>query len=144
MKKQSLILLFAISIVVSRAQDSSSDKQAVQMLKEFYTAYSTVKFVVKDSAKWNSLQKRYSTKKLSKEAKEWYNDGHDLYTNDWGIDIESLKNMTIIKDATKANSYIISYIVSTTDPSNNPIKKKVILHVTAQKDDGSCKIASVK
>lgn len=126
------------------AQNNAVNKTELQMLKQFYTLRGIIKFIEKDSAKWNSIQKTYCTQKLRKEAKEWYDDGHDLFTNDLGIDNESLKTLTIIKDSTKQNSYIVSYIVNFHVSPNEWEKKKVILHVVVVKDSDSYKIASVK
>ena len=123
---------------------NAQNQPALQMLKKFYTARSSVKFIEKDSAKWNSIQKIYCTQKIRKEAKEWYDDGHDLFTNDLGIDIESLKTLTIIKDPTKENNYVVSYIVNFHVSPNEWEKKKVTLHVCVVKEDESYKIASVK
>ena len=124
-------------------QNFVANKQALQMLKEFYSARSTVKFIVKDSARWDSIQKKYCTQKLIKKAKEWYDDGHDLFTNDWGIDIESLKTMTILKDSTKENTYAVLYIVNFQVSPNKREKKKVTLHVGVVEESENYKITSV-
>jgi hypothetical protein len=145
------ILLIAIAFV-SKAQNNASDKQAIQMLKEFYTAHCKI-WTVKPplppetfNVKLDSLQKKYCTQKIRKEAKKGLDDvGYDLLTGDWGIDIESLKTMTVVKDSTKGNTYIVSYtVVGYPQSPTKPVKEHVILHVTLIKENGELKIASIK
>jgi hypothetical protein len=120
------------------------------MLKEFHTAHCKI-WAIKPppksfESKLDSLQKIYCTQKLRKKATEYLSDqGFDLFTDDWGIDVESLKNMTIIKESTKENAFIISYtIIAYPQSLNKPVKEYVILHLTLIKENGRLKIASVK
>jgi hypothetical protein len=152
MKKLLAIILFLSVTLDSKAQVSSLDNHAIETLKEFYTAHCKI-WAIKPppppkefDSKLDSLQKRYCTQKLRKEAKEWLgDDGHDLFTNDWGIDIESLKTMTIVKDSAKGSTYIVSYMVIAYPQSpTKPVKEHIILHVTLTKENGELKIASIK
>jgi hypothetical protein len=150
MKKILFIISFLLIAFVSKAQVKSSDKQAIEILKIFYTAHCRI-WAIKPppppkifNNKLDSLHAHYCTKKLTKEAKEWLNDGHDLFTDDWGIDIESLKSMTIIKDSVKS-TYVVSYIVTFYPQSpTKPVKEHVVLHVTLTKENGEFKITSIK
>jgi hypothetical protein len=129
-----------------KAQDNAIEKQSIAMLKEFYTSYSSLKFIAKDLQKIDSLQKKYCSISERKELKEEFRANgldHDLLTNDHGIDAKSLKTLTIIKSTTKTNDYIVSYLIQTLSAANKPIQEKVILHVTIIKENGSFKIASV-
>lgn len=69
---------------------------------------------------------------------------HDIFTNDYGTDDESMKTLIITKDSTKVNSYIVSYIVNTEDSSNKIIKEKVVVNLSIKKENGSYKINEVK
>ncbi|WP_423129758.1 hypothetical protein [Gaoshiqia sp. Z1-71] len=149
-----LLFLFATFMMFSisgcNAQDNAGDK-CTSMLREFYTNYSKIwaikpvplpkdHYIIIDS-----LQEKYCTQKLRKEAKEWFEDGHDFLTNDWGIDVESLETMTIIKDTTKENTYIVSYIVDSYPVTpDNPVKKQVVLYVTVAKEGESCRLDFVR
>jgi hypothetical protein len=65
---------------------------------------------------------------------------HDIFTNDYGTDDESMKTLTI----TKVNSYIVSYIVNTEYPSNKIIKEKVVVNLSVKKENDTYKINEVK
>jgi hypothetical protein len=150
MKKLLFIFLFTASAIISKAQNNAGDKQAVQMLKEFYIAYNTAWSTtpVKDyrllSKKLDSLQRKYCTIWLRKQLKELAKGegaDHDLLTNDEYTNVEHLKTLKIIKDPSKANAYTVSYIDHTMSPAYKPIDKTVIIHVTVAKESGSFKIA---
>ncbi|HTE01717.1 MAG TPA: hypothetical protein VK668_20655 [Mucilaginibacter sp.] len=140
----SCILLLGSNITF--AQGSSISNQSTAMLKEFYSAYSTVKFTLKDLKKIDSLQKKYCSINLRKELNEEYKANgleHDLLTNDHGINANSLKTLTVIKNSKKINGYIVSYFNQTISATNKPILERVILHVCVTKENGSIKIVSV-
>ena len=48
------------------------------------------------------------------------------------------------KQLTKVNSYIVSYIVNTEDPSNKIIKEKVVVNLSVKKENDTYKINEVK
>jgi hypothetical protein len=153
MKKTFIVFLFITSAIISKAQNSTSDQQVIQMLKEFYIAYNTAwatgkLSTTKDAAilvkKLDSLQTKYCTIKLRKELKELYKKerlDHDLLTNDEYTNVEHLKTLKITKDETKANAYIVSYVDHTMSPAYKPIDKTVIIHITVAKESGIYKIA---
>ncbi|MGZ3860978.1 MAG: hypothetical protein ACXVMS_15670 [Flavisolibacter sp.] len=133
------------------AQGNNSDKQVIKMLTEFYTTYSKI-WSIKPGPHFgmlykrlDSLQKIYCIQKIRKEAKEWFDDGHDLLTNDFGIDVESIKSMTIAKDTTKVKSYLVSYeVIEFPVSPNKPIKERITLHVNVVNEEDKYKIAAVK
>jgi hypothetical protein len=132
------------------AQSNTDDKKAIAMLNEFYTAHGYIWSGIKSlppnvfDRKLDSLQKKYCTTKLRNEARKYIQDGFDHMTKDKGIDSDAVKTMTIVKDATKENTYIISYdeLYNTGSP-NSFVKKHVTLHLGVIKDVESYKIASV-
>lgn len=122
----------------------NNDSRIILMLKEFYTAYSEISFRSEDIPKVDSLQEKYCTSQLRKEAKRYLQDGHDLLTDDWGISKESLSSMKITKDPAKEKTYIVSYIVDSYPVApDKPVKKQVVLHITVVKEDELYKIDSV-
>jgi len=148
-----VVYLFFISIILAGnsnyvySQSNPADEDATQMLKSFYTMRSTIKYIVKDIPKIDSLQKKYCTINLQKKLKEEYKANgldHDLLTNDNGIDPKALNTISISKAPGKINRYIVSYINHTIDANNKPIIEKVVSHVIVVKEDGRFKIASVQ
>ncbi|MFP5471078.1 MAG: hypothetical protein ACLGGV_05745 [Bacteroidia bacterium] len=93
----------------------------------------------------DSIQQKFCTNKLRKEAKEWFDEGHDLITNDWGVDDESISTIEVLKDSTTENRYVVSYIVKSYPVSpTKPVSKRVVLYVEVLLIDDLCKINSVK
>lgn len=148
MKKLFLILFFLSRAFITNAQNLTTDKVAVQMLKEFYTAYNTVWSTAKYprlQKKLDSLQRQYCTLWLRKQLKELAKGegaDHDLLTNDEYTDVAHLKTLKIVKDTTKPNYYIVSYVDHTMSPAYKPIDKTVVIHVRVAKENGSWKIAN--
>jgi hypothetical protein len=120
------------------------------MLKEFYIAYNTAWSSSKGYPlikKLDSLQSKYCTisyrRELKKEFKEVGLD-HDELVNDAATDIEHLNTLNIIKDRSKVNEYIVSYIVVGKDASNKPLQERIVIHVMVTKEAGAYKIAAIK
>jgi hypothetical protein len=129
---------FAIIISVNnlaRAQDEVDPDQAIQRIKEFYIAYNTAWSAnITPKAldeKLDSLKLKYCAIALMIDLK---GDGdHDVLINDQYTDVEHLKTLIVSKESAKVNSYMVSYIAPTTNPSNKPIEEKVIIHLTVMK-----------
>lgn len=151
------ILLMTLSFVLLangcvQAQKPLLDNEAKKMIKQFYTKYCNIWESTSSKApanvlfeKIDSLTQKYCTKKIRNEAKKWFEDGHDLFTNDWGIDLESLKSLSIVKDSAKSNAFIVSYIVETYPVSpDKPVKKQIKLYLSAIKDNETYLINEVK
>ena len=140
-------LMFLVNVTCVQSQNE--DEQIISMLKEFYIAHNavwtTVPTLSPDIFEWklDSLQEKYCTTKLRKEAKKYLEDGYDLMTNEQGFGIESLSTLSIVKDSSKTSSYIVSYISSDFDASNKPVKQQVTLHVAVVKENGKYKIDEV-
>lgn len=135
------------------AQSQNEDEQIISMLREFYIAYNTVwenATTYKPEEFENkvfSLQQKYCSDRLQGEIKKYYETyklEHDLLTNDFGgTDSETLKStLTITKDTTKENSYVVSYTVKIKAPST-PREEKNVIHLTVVKEKGSYKIDEV-
>ena len=135
------------------AQSQNEDEQIISMLREFYIAYNTVwenATTYKPEEFENkvfSLQQKYCSDRLQGEIKKYYETyklEHDLLTNDFGgTDSETLKStLTITKDTTKENSYVVTYTVKIKAPST-PREEKNVIHLTVVKEKGSYKIDEV-
>jgi hypothetical protein len=134
-----------------QAQNNTSEKQ-ITMLKEFYTKYNAIwsvppKTIPYDALvnKADSLNSIYCTTQLRTKAKEWFDGdgGHDLLRGDFYGDMMP-KTLSVIKDSTKSNEYIVSYTVHDTDPYGKEYTQQVTLHVTVIKEGESYKIDSVR
>jgi hypothetical protein len=136
------IKFFSIScaIIISsnnfaQAQNEVESKEAMQMIKEFYIAYNTAwSSNISPKAldqKLDSLKMKYCSITLIIDLKGDID--HDVIINDQYTDVQHLKTLTVSKAPTKLNSYIVSYIAPTTNPSNKPIEEKVVIHLTVMK-----------
>jgi hypothetical protein len=149
------IIAFVICLIGLKSSACEQAKQniddpAINMLKEFYTAYNTAWATTNGNIlikKLDSLKSRYCTvvyqKELKKEFKEVGLD-HDELINDDYTDVAHLNTLKVIKDTQKSSNYIVSYVVFSKDVSNNPTQIKIVIHVTVAKEGGAYKIASVK
>ena len=149
--KNLFMLIFVLISSISYIHAQNNDKQVIEMLKEFYSAYN--KAWIKGNnpniilKKIDSLEQKYCTIKLRKELKKLHQTeglDHDIFTNDFGTNNESLKTMSIINDPKKKNEYLVSYLMDTEDPNNKKIKVTVIIHIIVENEKGSYKINDVK
>ncbi len=96
MKVKPYLLTTLFLIIVGQAHAQiNSDMQAMHMIKNFYTAYSSLNFKSGDGNKLDSLIDKYLTPDEGKKVKEGYHRGHDIMTNDSGINHKSLETMVI-------------------------------------------------
>lgn len=148
-----LMINLGFVINVSCAQSQNENEQIISMLKKFYITYNSVwenanTYTPKEfENKVFSLQQEYCSDKLQREIKKYYETyklEHDLLTNDFGgTNSEKLKStLSIVKDTTKENSYIVSYMVEIKAPST-PLDEKNIIHLTVIKEKGNYKIDKV-
>ncbi|MGV8138340.1 MAG: hypothetical protein AB2L20_24300 [Mangrovibacterium sp.] len=151
--KYIMAINLALMVIVGCAQSQNENEQIISMLKEFYIAYNSVwenATTYKPEEFENKvflLQQKYCSNKLQTEIKKYYETyklEHDLLTNDFGgTDSEKLKStLTIVKDITKENSYVVSYMIEIKAPST-PREEKNVIHLTVIKEDGSYKIDKV-
>jgi len=144
-----LILMFNIGC----SNTPSKDEQIITLLRDFYIAYNEVWENAKSynheefKEKVFSLQSKYCSNKLQRKLKQYYESSkfdHDLLTNDFGgTNSEKFKStLTIVKDTTKEESYIVSYVVKIKAPST-PREEKNVIHLTVINEEGNYKIDEV-
>jgi hypothetical protein len=138
-----VIILAANSFV--QAQNKVEPKGAVKMIKEFYSAYNTA-WSANVTAKaldqsLDDLKMKYCAVMLIVELKG--DKDHDILINDQFTDVQHLKTLAVLKDNSKENGYIVSYIAPTTNPLNKPVEEKVTIHLTVMKGARGIVIDSV-
>ncbi|HLX54955.1 MAG TPA: hypothetical protein VKR58_13500 [Aquella sp.] len=145
------VLLFIVCVVhgfvsvCGYAQNNTSKQQIVDTLNKFYIVYNTewatdTGFTLQ--RKIYALRERYCTVKLLKKI------GNDLDNDplikNIGTDIEYLKTLTIRKDSTKLDTYIVSFIAHGYDFPNKKGEFKIpeIIHIKVVNEKGAIKIDS--
>jgi len=133
------------SINIAQAQSEIEPKQAIQIIKEFYTAYNTAwsaNVTPKElDQRLDSLKMKYCSIALMIDLKGDID--HDVLINDQYTDVHHLKTLSVSKDKSKVNSYIVSYIAPTTNPENKPIEEEVVIYLTIIKGARGIVIDSV-
>jgi hypothetical protein len=118
------------------------------MLKEYYSARSTLRLTILDQDKLDSLQNRYCTKKLIKKINKICNESGlepDILTKDYGIDSLGFKTLTISKDSIRENVYFVSYsILAEVVPNICKKEIKVIIPITVKKENGIIKMDEIE
>lgn len=129
-----LISLLSVANNYASAQNNQSNKEALRMLKEFYTKYITEFYV--GAEKLPSIQRKYCTTKLLHYIPKYIEqtDG-DPFLKGQDTDTAYLKTLSIKKDKKRKNIYTVSYI-------GNP-NQKITIHLLVVKGKGSFKIDSV-
>jgi hypothetical protein len=147
MKAKSLIIFLIIGLLsmtncdCAQAQNKPSDKQAITMLKEFYTVYITElsKWPI-NSTELNTIKKKYCTSSLLSKIKAQFKSGQlsaDPFLQAQDFDISWLKTLSVNRDSKKLNGYNISYI-------DSEAKEKVVIRLTVIKQGDGHKIASIR
>jgi len=138
------------SNICTKTQETISDNAIEKRIKDFYTEYCYAwenPSVTPNQLgiKLDSLVALYCTNELKIKASKWYEDGHDLFTSDWGIRLNSLNTLTIARDTIKPNNYNVSYDVESFPVSpTDSVMQKVTLVVTIVSGKDSCTICGVK
>ncbi|MDB5157545.1 MAG: hypothetical protein JWR50_2252 [Mucilaginibacter sp.] len=151
---QLVTALLLIAVSQAHAQ-INNDMQTMRMIKDFYTAYSSLNFKSADINKLDSLIDKYLTPEEGRKVKEGYKKGYDLITNNNGINKKSLETMTIQTISDKKslnietgkyeiikgvkNAYEVSYLLDPTITTQPPI----VVDVLVVKHDGSTKISFI-
>jgi hypothetical protein len=124
----------------------SEEETIVKMLKEFYIEYSGIWSIPSSDIspenfdkKLDSLSRKFCTQQLRKEAKEYLENGYDLFTNERGISNTSLSTLTITSSL-KKYVYVVSYELNSSIESKI---EKVFFNVTVVKEGENFKISSV-
>jgi hypothetical protein len=143
-----IYIIFINNICYAQVQNNEEVKQIKQVLREFYIAYnkawSTTKnmYIIKNQV--DSLQIKYCTKKLRNELRSERKEsgfGYEPLIKDEYAEV--LNMLTVTKDSTRSNVYIVSYCYPTINASYKPINKTVTFHVLMMEEEGSFKIDSV-
>jgi hypothetical protein len=143
-----ICILFGLAIKCTYSQIDYGDQRAIEMLRNFYIAQSTIISFPQDIVKMDSLQMEYCSKKLQEKIKEQFQltgYDHDLLTNDYGIDSLGAQTLSISKKAKRNNTFIVSYtILDDIVPGVSRKEIKVIFDVTVTMEDGILKVDSIK
>jgi hypothetical protein len=155
-----LTALFLITLNQAHAQ-INTDMQIMHMIKDFYTAYSSLNFKSTHRSKLDSLINKYLTPEEGKRVKRGYKEGHDILTNDSGINNKSLETMVIqtISDQKALNietgkfeiikgvknAYEVSYVVNPVTPELNKVitEPVVLIDILVVKYNGIFKISYI-
>ena len=124
-----------------QAQNRGSDRQAVALLKEFYTAHITA------ASKWpidfirrNALSKKYCTAILLNRIQAQLKSGQldaDPFLHAQDVDISWLRTLSFNSDAGSVNAYAVSYF-------DAAAKEKVVIHLTVSKQGNNFKITALR
>lgn len=149
MKTKKLIFLVLIALIsicnntYVQAQAKPLDKQAISMLKKFYTAYFEAwsRPPTSDNLKKiKSIQREFCTTSLYNKIIAQYKSQHigaDPFTQSQDINIAWLNTLSFNKNLSELNGYIVSY----TEPAS---KEKIIIHLTVIKQGNLFKISDIK
>jgi hypothetical protein len=139
--------LIIIAINGCNAQSERvKENRAIQIVRAFYeknhaiwsTPYAGHQALGK---KLDSLAELYCTPSLRVEAQSWFEDGHDLYTDDWVLRITAF---SIVQEPGKENSVVVSFFVNGAPNANgSPTRQKIELRVGVVKEGGRYKLDSV-
>jgi hypothetical protein len=155
-----LTFLFLNIFFQSNAQ-VNSDMQAMHMIKDFYTAYSSLDLKTANKSELDLLINKYFTQEGGEQLKKGFKGGHDIITNDCGIKKKSLETMTIrtISDEKALNistgktdiikgiknAYEVSYVANPHLPDSNGVitEPLVLINILVVKYNGVIKISHV-
>lgn len=94
---------------------NAAEQEKISRLIQFYTQYSKIWEEYPSASpeklyySLDSLQKQFCSDRARKEAKEWFFEGHDYFTNDWGIQTESLNSFDIEINQDDKSKFIVTY-----------------------------------
>jgi len=127
-----------------------TDNGVEETLKDFYSSIHYLWVNTNDPAellfKLDSVNQLYCTIDLRNEIKQSYERNgldFDIFTNNYGFDEESINTLSITKEPTKDNIYLISYFTNTYDPSNKRVTERVMVTLEVVKINGNYKIKEV-
>lgn len=124
----------------------TEEETIIKMLKEFYIEHSGIWSIPSSNIspenfdkKLDSLAGKFCTKQLRNEAKNYLENGYDLFTNDRGISNASLSTLTITSSL-KKYVFVVSYELNL---STEAIKERVFLNVTVVKEGENFRISAI-
>lgn len=123
-------------------------QEPIEVLREFYTARSTLKCTMQDMDSLNILKENFCTKDFYKRIQDIENKsgiGPDILTKDYGIDSLGVKTLSVVKDFERENTYIVSYsVMDDVIPNLINNKVKVVIYVMVKNENGVFKIDNVE
>ena len=149
MKAPTLLFLFLVGLLSMpsygrvQAQNTSSDRQAIAMLKEFYTADITEGCKLPSLSalkKLRDLPKHYCTVGLLRKLNAQYQHGYveaDPFLQVQDVNIFWLKTLAVRRDLRSANAYTVSYRDAGSD-------FKAVIHLTVIRQGNDFKIAALR
>lgn len=122
-KLTSVLLVFTLVSLTSKCQVQKiiNEKEAISMINKFYTNYNREWSTGNPNTlkqRLYSLQNKYCTNRLIKKIRDPYFE-HDPLTNDIYTDMDFLNTLSIVRDSSKSNTYVVTYI------AHNPYYSKV-------------------
>lgn len=151
MKLTVILITFIFESCCIKAQNNSSDNKIEKMIRNFYTEYaiilnSTPISIPADllNERIDSIAQKYCTKKIRIESKKWFENGQELFTNDYGIVLESLKKFTVSSIPFFNNIFIIKYTTTNSDASDRKVTQNVVLHISIIKEHDTYKINEIR
>lgn len=147
MKKLLFGSLLILIVSFSEAQNNPQEKQAVQMLRQFYISYMTAissddpKSFSANMKKCELLKAEYCTKKLLNNIPKLAEQSDsDPIINAQDSRMDCVRNLTFKKNAKKPNAYTVSYFYI-----DDFTKKKetFIINLTVINQNGKYKIDSI-
>ena len=146
-----LTLMLFTTLQCSQAQGKEED--IIPMLKQFYVEYNSAwentENMLKLKDKLISLEKEYCTEELQNKLMKFYKTygmDHDYFMDDLGTDTLTMRNTIIItKDSSENEAYTVSFLATIVDdPWSEAYQKKVTIHLTVKKENGSYKIDDIQ
>ena len=141
-----LVVVFAFCIGCTNAQNEKNN-QVICMLTEFYSEYSKFWYPTDGIQVLDSLQNKYCSNNFRRKLqKEFHENGlnHDLLTDDWSINLESLNTLEIMAHSIESGTYIVSYVIGLVNATTTPVKHIISFKVKVINEDGNYKIDEVK
>jgi len=148
MKKAILALLFVTCTVISKSQTSSDDKQAIGMLKTFYTAYMSAFSGTDDAHKFeyylNGLRNKYLTTKCRNQFRKLVEDTDgDPIIHGQDSDAKWAKTLSIKRDVNKQNAYAVSYYYDELGEDQKYHKATITIKLVVIKVNGAFKVDKI-
>ncbi|TFZ62781.1 DUF3828 domain-containing protein [Hymenobacter sp. UV11] len=126
-----------------QAQNTSTDRQAIAMLKEFYVAYITASSEPPTTdalKKLAALPKKYCTAGLLRKINAQYQQGHldaDPFTQSQDVDLSWRNTLVVRRDVRGANFYSVTL-------GDDISRFKVVIQLTVLKQSNSFRISSIR
>ena len=148
MKKVFLAFLIITSAAISKSQTASDEKQAIAMLKTFYTAYMSAFSETAKAHKFentlNSLRNKYLTVKCKNQFRKLVEDTDgDPIIHGQDSDAKWAKTLSIKRDIKTPNAYTVSYYYDELGEDQKYHKTTVTIKLVVIKVNGAFKVDKI-